>query len=176
MPPSVNIRRWQRQLVDLPLGVAMGNGQLGTVVPGRGTEISEGGMALYAGIDLEPGDLMAIEFRAPCDAWVAGIVRSRTGYYFGLEFLTPVLAGSETTSGARLAAFALEQGRVAETGLLGNAAVEASSQIKSAEKAAAAYALLAQILRSEGRLAKALTADHAVALFLRMKDIYRHQK
>ena len=89
---SENTRRWQRQPVDLPLGVVTGNGQIGTVVPGRAIEISEGGMALYAGIDLEPGDLMAVEFRGPSQARVAGAIRSRSGYCFGLEFLTPVSA------------------------------------------------------------------------------------
>ena len=176
MQASENTRRWQRQPVDLPLGVVTGNGQLGTVVPGRATEISEGGMALYAGIDLEPGDLMAVEFRGPSQARVAGVVRSRSGYCFGLEFLTPVLPGGESTSGARLAEFALEQGSLAQSDLLTPAMADASQQIKSAEKAAAAYALLAQVLRSEGKPAKALIADHAVALFLRMKDMYRRQK
>jgi hypothetical protein len=171
---SENTRRWQRQPVDLPLGVVTGNGQIGTVVPGRAIEISEGGMALYAGIDLEPGDLMAVEFRGPSNARVAGAIRSRSGYCFGLEFLTPVLPGGESTSGARLAEFALEQGSLAQTELLVPAA-DASHQIKLAEKAAAAYALLAQVLRSEGKPAKALIADHAVALFLRMKDMYRRQ-
>ena len=175
MQSSENTRRWQRHPVDLALGVVTGNGQLGTVVPGRATEISEGGMALYAGIDLEPGDLMAVEFRGPSNARVAGAIRSRSGYCFGLEFLTPVLPG-ESTSGARLAEFALEQGSLAQTELLTPAMADASQQIKSAEKAAAAYALLAQVLRSEGKPAKALIADHAVALFLRMKDMYRRHK
>jgi len=36
-----------------------------TVVEGRGTELSEGGMVLYAGILLNPGDLLEIEFETP---------------------------------------------------------------------------------------------------------------
>src|SRR6202048_2446618 len=109
MQSSVNIRRWQRKIVDLPLSVVIRNGQSETVVPGRGTEISEGGMALYAAISLNPGDLMEIEFQVPFQARVCGVIRSRTGYYFGLEFLTPLLADNEKTRRARLAAFALEQ-------------------------------------------------------------------
>jgi len=31
-----------------------------TVVPGRGTEMSEGGMLLYAGILLNPGDMLCM--------------------------------------------------------------------------------------------------------------------
>jgi hypothetical protein len=53
-------------------------------------------MALYVGIHLEPGDLMEVEFETPYCARVAGIVRSRVGYCFGLEFLTPLLAGDKS--------------------------------------------------------------------------------
>jgi len=66
------------------------------MLPGRGSEISEGGMALYVGTHLEPGDLMEVEFAIPHCARVAGIVRSRVGYCFGLEFLTPLLAGDKS--------------------------------------------------------------------------------
>jgi hypothetical protein len=44
-------------------------------------------MALYAGVDLEPDDLMEIEFLIPDSLRVMAIVRNRDGYYFGLEFL-----------------------------------------------------------------------------------------
>ncbi len=53
-------------------------------------------MALYVGIQLEPGDLMEVEFETPHCVRVAGIVRSKVGYCFGLEFLTPLLAGERS--------------------------------------------------------------------------------
>jgi len=56
-------------------------------VTGRGTELSQCGMALYAGVDLEPDDLMEVEFLIPDSLRVMAIVRNRDGYYFGLEFL-----------------------------------------------------------------------------------------
>jgi putative methionine-R-sulfoxide reductase with GAF domain len=90
-PP--NTRRWQRHSVDLPVRIFPSNGISQPVWPGRGSEISEGGMALYVGIHLEPGDLMEVEFEIPHRTRVAGIVRSRVGYCFGLEFLTPLRAG-----------------------------------------------------------------------------------
>jgi hypothetical protein len=93
-PP--NIRRWQRYLVDLPVRLLLRNGLSQTVVSGRGSEISEGGMALYVGIHLEPGDVMEVEFEIPDRILMAGIVRSRTGYCFGLEFLTPLLAADKS--------------------------------------------------------------------------------
>jgi PilZ domain len=59
-------------------------------VQGRGIEMSEGGMTLYAGVPLKPGDLMDLEFQMPGGTRVAAIVRNRTGFCFGLEFLTPL--------------------------------------------------------------------------------------
>jgi putative methionine-R-sulfoxide reductase with GAF domain len=89
-------RRWQRHLVDLPVRILPRNGISQTALPGRLSEISEGGMSLYVGIHLEPGDLMEVEFETPYRARVSGIVRSRVGYCFGLEFLTPLLAGDRS--------------------------------------------------------------------------------
>ena len=87
-PP--NTRRWRRLPVDIPVRVVTAKGFSTTVVPGRGTEISEGGMLLYAGILLNPGDLLEIEFDTPVHSKVPAIVRTRNGYCFGLEFISPL--------------------------------------------------------------------------------------
>lgn len=92
MSSPVKNRRWMRQISDLPVLVIHRKQKNEIVVAGRGTEISEGGMALYAGVSLEPGDLMEVEFQMPQRKRVAAVVRNRSGYYFGLEFLTPLEA------------------------------------------------------------------------------------
>lgn len=176
MPFQVNTRRWPRHQVDMPVSVVLLNGMSRMVVPGRATEISEGGMAFYAGmIHPKPGDLMEVEFQAPSYARVAGIIRNRACFCFGVEFLTPLPPDKETTSGTQLAAFALEQGRLAEAPLA-PAAAKGFHQIKAAENAAAAYAMLAQVLRLEGKPAEAQIADRAVAIFLRIKNICLRQR
>lgn len=85
-----NTRRWPRLQVDLPVRVMTSRGFSTTVVAGRGTELSEGGMVLYAGILLNPGDLLQLEFEAPCHSRVSAIVRNRNGFCFGLEFVSPL--------------------------------------------------------------------------------------
>jgi hypothetical protein len=90
MSSSPNTRRWDRLPVDLPVRVVTSKGFSTTVVEGRGTEMSEGGMVLYAGILLNPGDLLEIEFDTPVHSRMTAIVRSRNGYCFGLEFITPL--------------------------------------------------------------------------------------
>ena len=51
-------------------------------------------MTLYAGLALKPGDFMDLEFQTPGRTRISAIVRNRTGYCFGLEFLTPLGAES----------------------------------------------------------------------------------
>jgi len=92
MLKPANTRRWTRLPVDLPLRVVTSKGFSSTVVSGRGTEMSEGGMLLYAGILLNPGDLLQLEFDAPYHSRVSAIVRSRNGFCFGLEFISPLPA------------------------------------------------------------------------------------
>jgi len=90
MPLPQKARRWNRLPVDLPVRVVSYKGLSNTVVAGRGTELSEGGMVLYAGIMLDPGDLLEVEFDTPAPSRLPAIVRSRNGFCFGLEFITPL--------------------------------------------------------------------------------------
>ena len=90
MPPSPSTRRWQRHPVDLPVRVAVTDGFSTTLVSGRGTELSEGGMELYAGIGLKPGDLLEVEFGIPRCLRMMAVVRHRSGYCFGVEFIAPL--------------------------------------------------------------------------------------
>ena len=88
MPSPVPSRRWPRYAADLPVRVTPSRRASKTAVPGRVNAISEGGMALYASIFFQPGDLMEIEFQTPQHLRLVGHVRSRAGYCFGLEFLS----------------------------------------------------------------------------------------
>jgi hypothetical protein len=82
-----NTRRWQRYPVDLPVRFLPCSRLPATAVTGRGTELSQGGMALYTAVDMEPDDLMEVEFLTPHPWKVMATVRNRSGHYFGLEFL-----------------------------------------------------------------------------------------
>jgi hypothetical protein len=94
MAPA-NTRRWPRHQVKLPVRIITINDDVAKIaVPGLTTEISRGGMSLYGGVSLQPGDLMEVEFQTPGFLRVAGAVRDRNGYCFGLEFAT-LLPGEE---------------------------------------------------------------------------------
>jgi hypothetical protein len=84
-PP--NTRRWPRHQVKLPVRIITPSDTSEIIVPGLTTEISQGGMALYGGVPLQPGDLMEVEFQTSNRLRVAASVRDRNGYCFGLEFV-----------------------------------------------------------------------------------------
>lgn len=85
-----NTRRWPRHHLDVPIRVIVHSESKTSVFPGRGNELSEGGMAVTAGVELKPGDRTEIEFTPPYSGSpirIRGIVRNRTGYRYGTEFL-----------------------------------------------------------------------------------------
>jgi len=83
-----NTRRWRRYQTNLPVLISSGGNPLKPPIPGLASEISRSGMALYGGVCLEPGDTMRVEFQTSGKIIVAGVVRNRSGFCFGLEFLT----------------------------------------------------------------------------------------
>lgn len=99
LPADNHTRRWPRYPVALPARVISTSRAQLLSVPGLVTELSQGGIAIYAGIQVEPGDLTEVEFQTPC-VRVAGVIRNRDGFCFGLEFLTPVVTGSRLPSPA----------------------------------------------------------------------------
>ncbi len=83
---SINTRRWPRHHVRLPVFIAINSGATDIDVPGLVCELSRSGMELYGGVNLQPGDLMEVEFQTSDRIRVVGIVRNRSGFCFGLEF------------------------------------------------------------------------------------------
>lgn len=81
-------RRWTRHKLDVPIRVIVHNQEKSRVIAGRGKEISEGGMAVFAGVELRLGEKIEIEFTPPygMPIRVQGIVKNRNGYCYGVEF------------------------------------------------------------------------------------------
>jgi hypothetical protein len=92
---STHTRRFPRYHVHLPVSIAT-DGDAVVVVPGLVSEISRSGMEVYCGVQHKPGELMEVEFAShgADTIRVAGVVRSRAGFCFGLEFLSLTTADS----------------------------------------------------------------------------------
>jgi hypothetical protein len=90
-PGPLSSRRWQRYKVKAPIRVIVSRAMKASIFDGRGTSLSEGGMALFAGAELKPGDQVAIEFTPPFSTppiRVDARICNRAGYHYGVEFLT----------------------------------------------------------------------------------------
>jgi PilZ domain len=88
--PELSNRRWQRYKVNVPIRVIVSHAMKASIFDGRGTSLSEGGMALFAGAELRPGDQVAVEFTPPFSTppiRVDARICNRTGYHYGVEFV-----------------------------------------------------------------------------------------
>jgi hypothetical protein len=83
---ALNTRRWPRHHVHLPVFIAGGKKGRSVVVPGLACELGRSGMELYGGLNLQPGELVEVEFQVADKTRVGGVVRNRTGFCFGVEF------------------------------------------------------------------------------------------
>lgn len=84
-------RRWQRYAIDVRVKVVSSRGGVRTIVYGRGTDVSEGGMAAYIAMELSLGSSIEMEVTLPYAQQplkVKARVRSRDGLRYGLEFLS----------------------------------------------------------------------------------------
>jgi hypothetical protein len=84
-------RRGDRQKVDFRIRILFSRDGVQGSVHGRGSDLSEGGMAVYAAAEVNEGMHVNVEFALPYSRrvlWVEAIVRNKQGYRYGLEFLT----------------------------------------------------------------------------------------
>jgi hypothetical protein len=82
-------RRYQRLKIDLPIRVVVPMPDKTKIVEARGNDVSDNGLAVFAGIELREGDNVFIEFTPPYSSKpvrVPATVRNRRGYKYGIEF------------------------------------------------------------------------------------------
>ena len=97
-------RRWQRFKIDVPIRLIYWNSlHAAKIADARGRDMSEGGMAVFAGVELRVGDIIEIEFTPAYSGQplrVKAEVRNRRGYSYGIEFLSDT--STEQSQAARL--------------------------------------------------------------------------
>src|SRR5246127_623572 len=111
----INTRRWPRFHVHLPVLIAAETADSQIAIPGMVSAISRSGMEVYGGVPLRPGDLMEVEFRTAATVRIAGIVRNRSGYCFGMEFLRLAALNSDLVLAPEFSSEAHEPGADLET-------------------------------------------------------------
>lgn len=92
LPPGRPRRRWERYDITIPISIAtVVNGER-TSFSGQGCDISIGGLRLFLTREIDPGTSLLLEFPLPYSSAqleVRGVVRNRSGYTHGVEFVNP---------------------------------------------------------------------------------------
>ena len=89
-PTFRELRRWPRLKIRVPVTVILRKSNKTVYVDGRGTDLNQGGIAVFAGAELAIGEEVEISFTPPYrgDPLVARtFVRNRRGYIYGMEFI-----------------------------------------------------------------------------------------
>jgi hypothetical protein len=97
-------RRWQRYRLNLPVRLIICRDDSTRIVDGRASDISEGGMLVFSGVELKADDRIFIEFTPPYSSTpvrAPGVIRHRRGYNYGVEFMDETSAEQEQTEKLR---------------------------------------------------------------------------
>ncbi len=89
-PSFRELRRWKRLKISVPVTVILRKPNKTVYVDGRGADLNEGGIAVFAGRELAIGEEVEISFTPPYhgEPLVARtVIRDRRGYVYGMEFL-----------------------------------------------------------------------------------------
>ncbi len=89
-PVHSTLRRWPRYKLNIPVRVIAEKGDKVVIVPARGNELNQGGLAVFVGMELSVDERVALEFTPPYSGTpirARCVVRDRNGYTYGLEFL-----------------------------------------------------------------------------------------
>jgi hypothetical protein len=100
-PPKdgqTGVRRWERYAVDLRLKASFKRNETALAVFGRGSDVSQGGMAAYIPSELPVGTSVDLELSLPYVSGeqpirIVAAVRNRNGFRYGLEYIA--ISGSD---------------------------------------------------------------------------------
>ena len=97
-------RRWPRYKLDIPVRViAIRDGKI-KLVPGRGNELNEGGLTIFAGIELKMGEEISVEYTPAYSGMpirARATVRNRKGYKYGVELMMQTTDDAENAARIR---------------------------------------------------------------------------
>jgi c-di-GMP-binding flagellar brake protein YcgR len=82
-------RRWKRFRVEMRLKVFLNHEGPQKFTFAQGSDISEGGLAAYIPLDLNPGESVGVEFIFPYSKTTVRVVadvRNKNGFRYGMEY------------------------------------------------------------------------------------------
>jgi hypothetical protein len=95
-----SFRRWQRQRLNVPIRLIISRDDRTRITEGRVHDVSEGGLLIFAGVELRSAERLFVEFTLPYSSTpvrAPGVVRHRRGYHYGIEFESETSPDQELT-------------------------------------------------------------------------------
>ena len=92
-------RRWERYQVKIRTKVTLNKEGETSSFHGEASDVSQGGLRLFLPRELDPGIIVLLEFPLPYNSRVMairGLVRNRSGFSYGIEFMHPTVYQQET--------------------------------------------------------------------------------
>ncbi len=117
--------------MHLPVLIAANPEAKNIIVPGLVSELSRSGMELYGGVNLQPGEMMEVQFQTSGRIRVAGVIRHRSGFCFGLEFCSVQTEPAETPDAAQSQLLAKQEAYLREMQQKINQSLQALEMRKS---------------------------------------------
>ena len=92
-PTHTGVRRWERFPVDIRLKASFKRNGMPLAIFGRGSDVSQGGMAAYIPSELPVGTNVELELSLPYVSGeqpirISAAVRNRNGFRYGLEYVS----------------------------------------------------------------------------------------
>ena|SRR5579859_4059475 len=87
-----SVRRYQRYQIDVGLQVHFSRSGVSYSLRGRGSDIGGGGMSAFVPAELEVGQSLGLVVKLPYSSEqlsLQAVVRNRSGFRYGLEFVSP---------------------------------------------------------------------------------------
>jgi hypothetical protein len=92
-------RRWERYQVKIRTKITLNAKGETLCFHGEASDVSQGGLRLFMPRDLESGIIVLLEFSLPYNSRamaIRGLIRNRSGFSYGIEFLHPTVYQQET--------------------------------------------------------------------------------
>jgi hypothetical protein len=92
-------RRWERYQVKIRTKITVNLNGEAVTFHGEASDVSVGGLRLFMPRNLEPGVSLLLEFSLPYNSkamTIRGLVRNRSGFSYGVEFMNPTVHQQET--------------------------------------------------------------------------------
>ncbi|MGO8797011.1 MAG: PilZ domain-containing protein [Candidatus Sulfotelmatobacter sp.] len=85
-------RRWERYAIKIRTKITISRSGKSWSIYGEATDVSRGGLKLFIPRDLESGFTILMELSLPYQSQqmaIRGILRNRSGFSYGIEFVNP---------------------------------------------------------------------------------------